>query len=580
MRLITRCSPAFFGLFLLSFFRRIAATRVLLDQRILQAIHLLEKSVTEPTESTNEALAILYSVKEDLREDGLERRLEDGMDYDVDDDYISWYKIYRQRDDVSVTYDDEDYTVVTVDEDVIVVIDYGIGHYIFNGMMASACIIMGALMAGLLMGVMTLDPLILAVKARTADSKTERRRVNALMPFVQNKNLVLVSVLLVNCGVNEALPMFLDELLPNPVLTIIISVTFVVMFGEIMPSAYFTGRDQIRSASRLIPLLRLVIVITAPVSYPIAYAMDKYFHQSDERAAFKRGELRALVRIQYEEQLAWKRREADALRKSRRPASPAPDFPICNCNVLEPLECIMNDPKEIAMCVDTIESQEELNPEIGHDDMNKLEGALSLKDKRVKQAYMPMNRVVSVSADTVLDEEKVAQLYSHGYSRMPVFETDEDGNSGICGIMLTKQLMLVRKEDNRRVSTLTLYEPPCVSPDTSMAEALNIIQAGKRKSANMALVCMNPEVAIKALKNKRAIPPEAGVVGIITLENVLEELIQEQIYDEKDKKMNPSLERAKWAVAKWKIFTLKKRVEREQAEYDSDDDPFNYREIV
>ena len=565
----------------MSFVGRTAATRtrgLLLDQRILQAIHLLEKSVAEPTEPTKQALAILYSVKEDLRDEGLERRLEDGReDDDDDDDYISFYKTYRERDDVSVTYDDEDYTVVTVDEDVIVVVDYGIGHYIFNGVMALACIIAGATMAGLLMGVMTLDPLILGVKARTADSKTERRRVNALMPFVQNKNLVLVSVLLVNCGVNEALPMFLDELLPNPIITIIVSVTFVVMFGEILPSAYFTGRDQIKSASRLIPLLRMVIVITAPVSYPLAYAMDRYFHQSDERAAFKRGELRALVRIQYEEQLAWKRRQADELHK--RPASPTPDFSACKCNPLESLQCIMNDPEDFAMCVEIKESRE-MNTEIGHDDMNKLEGALSLKDKRVKQAYTPMNRVVSVSADTILDEERVVQLYSHGYSRIPVFETDKDGNSGIRGIMLTKQLMLVRKEDNRRVSTLTLYEPPCISPETSMAEALNVIQAGRRKSANMALVCMDPAVANEALKSKKPVPTKAGVMGIITLENVLEELIQEKIYDEKDKKMNPALERAKWAVAKWKVFALKKRMQREEAENDNDDDPFNYREIV
>jgi metal transporter CNNM len=199
-----------------------------------------------------------------------------------------------------------------------------------------------------------------------------------------------------------------------------------------------------------------------------------------------------------------------------------------------------------------------------------------------------LNRVVAITSDAILDEEKIVELYSHGYSRIPVYKRHGDGNDdaqGICGVLLIKQLILVKKEEKRPVSTLPLYQPHAFSPETTIAAALNIFQAGKQGSSNMALVCVRPELANAALKRKKPVPSAAGVLGIITLENLLEELIQEQIYDEKDKKHNRSLERARWALAKWKVFTLRRRKLREEESNSSDgsDEAFNYvkmREIV
>jgi metal transporter CNNM len=560
-------------------------------QRILEAIDLLEGASVEAntnaaavtiSESTRRAIAILSSITDDLKDD-LEGKQQDGRRLEEegndDDDYFQ----YKEYTDVAVSYNNGNETIVTVSEAVTVIIEHSSYYFILNGMMCVACITLGALMSGLLLGVMTLDPLILGIKARTADTEGERRQARALIPFVQNKNLVLVSVVLVNCGVNEALPVFIERILENTFYSIVLSVTLVVFAGEIVPGAYFTGGDQIRNASHLIPLLRLVIIVTSPISYPLAMLMDKYFHESDERATFKRGEISALVRIQHEERLAWKLRKKVAPEEK----SVSSQNYSRHCNLLEPLESILNEPEVFAMCTQveggSSPNHEGANQEIDDDDITKMEGVLALKTKKVKQAYTPLSSVVSITSDTVLDEEKIVELYSHGYSRIPVYESHADGKDvpGICGILLTKQLILFNKEDMRRVSTLSLYQPPAISPETSIAEALNIFQSGSQKSSNMALVCMRPELATAALKRKKPIPSEAGVLGIITLENLLEVLIQEQIYDEKDKKYNRSLERVRWALAKWKVFTLRRRLQREDSS--QDDDEFGYvkmREIV
>jgi metal transporter CNNM len=395
----------------------------------------------------------------------------------------------------------------------------------------------------------------------------------------------------------------------------------VLVVGEILPSAYFTGRDQLTSASKLIPVLRFVIVITSPISYPLAKLMDHYFHPAAESSGIKRGEVTAMVRIQYEEHLAWKKRntEHDTTTKYRSRSEPnlvmagwsdaetvlsattiASTDTAAFCTPCEPLTyqqdaefnaCVIPyrpDNRCISAGICNVPSySNSLQQNLSDDDIIKLEGALSLKDKQVKCAYTPLNRVVSIMADTILDENMVVQIYSHGYSRIPVLQYIDDKPddtttaiarpTGICGIVLTKQLMLIGKEDRRRVSSLTLYEPPCVSPQASLAEALNIILTGKRKSSNMALVCTDPDIATTALRNMKPIPVEAGVLGIITLENVLEELIQEPILDEKDKKMSQQHERAKWAIAKWKAFVVRKRAntERENVEL-GNDQQFDY----
>lgn len=558
---------------------------------ILDAIDLLSAVVLSPTVSESglmlnenhtikiiQAIELLHDASGMFELSSLEattRRLEEEIP--DDDDYFSQY------DDVKVTYDSDNETVVTVGEDVIVVVEHGVYHYVLNGSMLLCCMVIGALMSGLLMGVMTLDPLMLGVKSRAAKTSEERIMAMKLMPFAQNKNLVLVSILIVNCAVNEALPVFFDALLDSPWLSILCSLTVVVLVGEILPSAYFTGTNQLSIAFNLIPVLRFVIILTSPISYPLGKLMDKYFHEGDDRSAFKRGELSALVRIQYEERLASKRREATMAEDIDAKNSDDGLGPSGPWNILGPLSCVIEDVEHPVFC-GNLPVCREMDNEIDDDDIAKVEGALTLKTKKVGQSFTSLRHVVAITADTVLDEAKIVELYSKGFSRIPVFKQFADGSgiSGICGILLSKQLIMVRKEDKRRVSTLTLYRPPCVSPETNFSDALNIIQSGVgvvRKSSNMALVCINPEMAMVALEKGQPVPVEAGVLGIITLENILEELIQEQIFDEKDRKFTPATERIKWAVAKWKVFTLRRRLEREGQNDDEDDNPFNFVEL-
>jgi hypothetical protein len=83
----------------------------------------------------------------------------------------------------------------------------------------------------------------------------------------------------------------------------------------------------------------------------------------------------------------------------------------------------------------------------------------------------------------------------------------------------------------------------------------------------MALVCARPQVAKDALQQQEPLPEKAGLMGVITIEDVIEALLQEQIYDESDKIEREMTRIARWASRKWKAYSANKKRERLEVEH-------------
>jgi metal transporter CNNM len=277
--------------------------------------------------------------------------------------------------------------------------------YLRNSLLSTLCVVVAALAAGLTMGLMSLDPLMLHIKKRAGATEQERQQAAALLPVVKKHHLLLVTLLLLNALANEALPLFLDKLVPNPVLTIICSVTLVLFFGEIIPSAVFTGPNQLQIAARLIPLVNIVMTLLLPIAYPIAKLLDWLLHdEEDTSSAYNRSELSALVRIHYEEHLASKRR-----RRAERTNVAQEVQPQRVAKAM--LDATIREAKrelkqaEVQTNISSVTeasapSTNERSPSIHFDEVSMVEGALSMKTKMAVDVYTPLRKIFAISYDT------------------------------------------------------------------------------------------------------------------------------------------------------------------------------------
>jgi len=417
-------------------------------------------------------------------------------------------------------------------------------YYFRNGAMALVCVVIAAMAAGLTMGLVSQEILDLRIKemAGTASEKEQARKV---IPLIKDHHRLLVTLLLMNAAANEALPLFLDKIVPGYV-AVILSVTLVLFFGEIIPSAIFSGPKKLAIASNLAPLVRIILWLLCPLAWPIGKALDRFLHdEDDEERGFMQKydchEISALVRLQYEE------RQATKLKSKLERAK-------IGFNNLQSTNYSNSTKKGNSMRF------------VKHiDTVHMVEGALEMQTKTVMDVMVPMKDVFSIPLDLELNQGSILEIYRTGYSRVPV-HTPTDPES-ICGIFKTKQLMIVDHNEPRELRTLPLISPHCVEPQMNVLSLINLLQEGTTGSrgGHMAIVCLKPVLAENAMMEGAPIPQTAGIIGIVTLENCIEALIKEDIYDEFDKYEKNAVAKARWAAEKWKRFVKEKRDREDSA---------------
>ncbi|KAI9276050.1 hypothetical protein BY458DRAFT_532995 [Sporodiniella umbellata] len=150
------------------------------------------------------------------------------------------------------------------------------------------------------------------------------------------------------------------------------------------------------------------------------------------------------------------------------------------------------------------------------DEVTIIGAVLDLRSKPVSQIMTPIADVFTLSTDDILDEKSIQKILTAGYSRIPIHTPHDPMN--FVGMLLTKKLITYDPEDAHPVKDFQISTLPETGPDTSCLDILNFFQEGK---SHMALITNNPG-------------GQMGALGVITLEDVIEELIGEEIIDETD----------------------------------------------
>lgn len=150
------------------------------------------------------------------------------------------------------------------------------------------------------------------------------------------------------------------------------------------------------------------------------------------------------------------------------------------------------------------------------DEVTIISSVLDLKEKQVKSIMTPIEDVFTLSSDTVLDESMIRRIFNSGFSRIPIHLPNEPLN--FIGMLLVRILINYDPEDALQVSKFPLATLPETPPETTCLNILNYFQEGR---SHMVLVSSDPG-------------SNSGALGILTLEDVIEELIGEEIVDESD----------------------------------------------
>lgn len=329
-------------------------------------------------------------------------------------------------------------------------------------------------MSGLQQAVTQISKVQLASMKREGN-QNDRKVARLLEPIVKRRHLTLVCLLIGNALAMEALPVFMDVLVPKAV-AILLSVTAVVIFSEVLPQAVCL-KWPLELAAFFSWLVYLLIGVLYPIAAPIAFMLDIMFGESHSPHLSKSG-LRAL-----------------AIEHGKR-------------------------------------SKDGTSAILNKQELGVIVGALDLHKTKAVDAGTSLDQTFMVSSEDVLNDELLLDILRSGHSRVPVFV--EANHHQICGLLLVKQLIRVRPV---KVKDLDLLRPVLIArSDVSLFDLFNRFCRGE---SHMAII-VTEDSYLDSTGIRLCDPRRPGNIdatracGIITLEDVLEQMLQMDIKDETD----------------------------------------------
>ena len=169
--------------------------------------------------------------------------------------------------------------------------------------------------------------------------------------------------------------------------------------------------------------------------------------------------------------------------------------------------------EEIRQLIKTSEESGHLNRE----ERRLINRVFEFSETTVKEAMIPRTEIVAVSENCTL-EELANQFRQHGYSRLPVYRGSLDD---MVGVVHTKDVMsALLRPKNFRIERV--MQKPTYVVDTARLE--DVLRQMQREKFHFGFV----------------VDEHGGVEGIITLEDLLEEIVGD-ISDEHDEEVNEQI---------------------------------------
>jgi len=274
-------------------------------------------------------------------------------------------------------------------------------EFVLYGSMAMVLVCFAGLMSGLTLGLMSLSAVDLEILARSGN-EVEREQVKKVKPLLENEHQLLVTLLLCNAFAMEGLPLCLDQIV-EPLTAILISVSVVLVFGEIVPQAV-CSKYGLRVGAASAPFVSVLKTVITPIAYPISLVLDNVLG-TNHMVPLRRNELKALLELEREQGM------------------------------------------------------------LSKDELSVIDGAMDMAEKAVATVATPITKVYSLPDDTVLDMETMMSILEAGFQRVPVYAAGDPDN--LTGLLVVKNMIVLSPEDAiplRALPLLPLQRVPASMP--------------------------------------------------------------------------------------------------------------------
>ncbi len=308
-------------------------------------------------------------------------------------------------------------------------------------------ITLSALFSGLTLGYFTLN-----VQNLRRQAKLGHKEALRILPIREKGNQLLTTLLLGNVAVNAILSVYLSSLVSGAVAAVSATV-LIFLFGEIIPQAVLS-RHAMRFGSYAAPLVRILMFITAPITFPIAWILDKLLGE-EMPSLYSTHEIMELIS----------------------------------------------------------EHEDSEHSPIDEDEERIVHGALQFSHTTVREVMTPKEKVHLFDVQERLTGaffEKISRL---GHSRYPVYSGKKEN---IVGILFVKDLLI--EEENIAIQ------------DTTEAFEDHFLVAYAHEKLDTVLTRMLKKRQHMCIVRNR----NDAFLGVITLEDIIEEIIQQEIEDEDD----------------------------------------------
>ena len=440
---------------------------------------------------------------------------------------------------------------------------------IVNSLIVLFLTCLAGLVSGLTVGYLSIDELVLEL--RTIGGNDEEKADGAIIQDVlSDRHRLLVSLLLTNAAAMESLPIFLNKLVPEWA-AIIVSTTLVLFVGEVIPQAYCCGPDQLKIAAKCAPLTKNIIWILSPFNIFLGKFLDNILGKHS-KSRLMNTDLRILIELHTHSAL----KKLNLLdphghnnishepqkNEDIKPGSQIEmkeitddhdeihDDDFNNLSNDKPLDLPRKLPKNSNSKLVLKENQ--VDKSISNDIMytdyglndeqaNLMVSAIEMKDKKAIEVMIPINRTYMISYDDPLDSTLLSIILEKGFSRIPVYTTNNP--SDIIGLVRIKQLIGkdLNTKKSMRQHQIQLKKPLVISPRMNLLELLKEFKNGK---SHMAFITENVKELNKKLdyscgnnrneQRNKSEDDSIKVLGIITLEDIIEKMINIEILDEDD----------------------------------------------